>query len=183
MLTLKCASAAPSSNEDRDAQARELFAQGQGYYAAGDFPEALRAFLDAYALKPLPLLLYNAAQTARRSGKYEQALDLYRQYLLAEPHAPERVVCERYIAELVAYTTAHDHPVAPSAAPEPKLVEPNGTDALVASPPAPRRRTGLIVGLSVGAVVVVGTALALGLAFGLHASAPSTMLGTYQPYK
>src|SRR5262245_34583792 len=80
------------AEEARELQARSHFAIGQGHYRLGNFAEAIESFQAGYRLKPLPLFLFNIAQAARKSARFEMALDYYVQYLEREPSrsAPQR---------------------------------------------------------------------------------------------
>jgi hypothetical protein len=57
----------------------------------GQFDQAVKAFQAAYALAPLPRLLYNIAQAERLDGKCRDALAHYQEYVASEsgPHPPD----------------------------------------------------------------------------------------------
>jgi hypothetical protein len=86
----------------REAQARSYFSIGQGHYHLGEYGEAIDAFQAGYRLKALPLFLFNIAQAARKSERYQMALDYYVQYLEREPMrtAPQRTEAESWVVKL-----------------------------------------------------------------------------------
>lgn len=61
---------------------------------------ALESFAVAYAIKPLPRLLFNMAQAARRANQSQLALVLYRRLIIEEPNSPVRTESQGYVAEL-----------------------------------------------------------------------------------
>ena len=84
--------------------ARLHFDLAQAAYASMDFPDAAREFLLAYAITPLPELLFDAAAAWHMRAKIERdvdaahaAIDLYRRYLKANPAAADRVTVEQTI--------------------------------------------------------------------------------------
>lgn len=80
------------AEDAREAQARSYFSVGLGKYNLGEYPAAIEAFQAGYKLKPLPLFLFNIAQAARRSGRFELAQEYYVLYLDREMtrSAPQR---------------------------------------------------------------------------------------------
>jgi tetratricopeptide (TPR) repeat protein len=86
---------------DSDAEiARAHFATGLGYYDSGRYAEAVREFLEANRLSPLPALLFNIGRTYDRAGDPPEAVRYYRRYLEAAPEAIERGEVERRLGEL-----------------------------------------------------------------------------------
>jgi tetratricopeptide (TPR) repeat protein len=69
----------PARADDR-AEARAHYEKATGAYALGRYADAAVEFEAAFALKPDPAILYNAAQAYRLAGKKERALELYRSY-------------------------------------------------------------------------------------------------------
>lgn len=69
----------PSAKELAAAKAR--FRQGKAYYDAGAYGEAAKEYERAYAIAPLPDLLYNVAQAYRMQGDKPKAIAAYERYL------------------------------------------------------------------------------------------------------
>src|SRR5438067_946059 len=88
------------SPAERDARAHAWFERGRASFKLGYFAAAVEEFEQGYKYLPHPLFVYNIAQSARRAGQVQKALDSYRAYLKARPDAPERKECEQRIAEL-----------------------------------------------------------------------------------
>jgi len=101
-LATTMAPVAARADDAREAQARSHFAIGQGHYRLGEYDAAVESFQAGYRSKPLPLFLFNIAQAARKSGRYEMAMDYYVQYLEREPArtAPQRTEAESWVLKL-----------------------------------------------------------------------------------
>jgi len=84
------------------ARARELYAQGQQLFRAGDFVTAQRAFEDAYRAVPNPVVLLSIAECQVRNEDFAGAVASLRQYLTEKPAAPDRAQVEAQIANLEA---------------------------------------------------------------------------------
>jgi tetratricopeptide (TPR) repeat protein len=65
--------------------ARAHFRQGKAFYDAGVYADAIREYEKAYALAPLPELLFNIGQAHRMAGAKAQAIAAYERYLQAVP--------------------------------------------------------------------------------------------------
>ena len=62
-------------------EARDYLDRANGAFALNHFVEAADNYEKAFALKPDPAVLYNAAQAHRLAGNKQRALDLYQSYL------------------------------------------------------------------------------------------------------
>ena len=62
-------------------EARDYLDRAAGAFALNHFVEAADNYEKAFALKPDPAVLYNAAQAHRLAGNKQRALDLYQSYL------------------------------------------------------------------------------------------------------
>lgn len=82
------------------ARAKRHYKRGKAAFDGGRFREALREYQRAYAVLPLPGLLFNIGQSHRNLGHYEQAIAAFRLYLRKSPEASNRPAVERLIAEL-----------------------------------------------------------------------------------
>ena len=88
------------SSAERTRRSRAHFDAGRAHFNLGEYDRAEQEFEAGYRLKPLPLFLYNIAQSARHAGHTQKALDMYRRYLIVEPNAPEKKEVDKQIAEL-----------------------------------------------------------------------------------
>ncbi len=145
------------TEEERTQLARKHFTIGREQYEVGAWTEAAREFELGYQYEPQPLFLYNIGQAARRGGDIDKAIDCYRRYLQAAPHAPERAEVERYLRELELEQRARP------------------------APPAPRshKRLWLGLGLGAGGAAVVAAVIASAVVLGAPKGAPSTALGNH----
>jgi tetratricopeptide (TPR) repeat protein len=170
--------------------ARVWFEKATAAYGLGDYAEAASDYEKAYAARPDPALLYNAAQSHRLAKNDARALQLYRNYLRIYADASNREETQKHIATLEAALAA------PAPVPAPVVVEPVVTKpvetppvVVVAAPtvdaslvaPAPRKKEpvykkGWFWGVGVGSAVVVGVGLGVGLGLGLK-KAPSASFG------
>ena len=74
-------------------RAHHLCQQGS-YEACGSL------YARVYALKPLPRLLFNVAQAARRAGRLDESVVFYSRFLEEAPPSPLRKEAAQYITEL-----------------------------------------------------------------------------------
>lgn len=84
------------------ARARTLYARGKALYEKGDYTGALDYFERAYRLSHAPALLFNMAQAHRLAGPDHcaQALDLYEEYLAADPGASNHDEARERVGEM-----------------------------------------------------------------------------------
>lgn len=68
--------------------ARQHFQQGEAYYTAGKYPEALAEYQAGYDVAPLPGFLVNIAQCQRRMGDLQRARASYGKFVLVAPDSP-----------------------------------------------------------------------------------------------
>lgn len=83
---------ADAAADQRRAEAEALHEEGKKLANAGQYSEARKKFLEAYAKNPLPGPLFNAARMEHLLGEYGDALALYRTYLALPPS--EKVTAE-----------------------------------------------------------------------------------------
>ncbi|MCY1036550.1 tetratricopeptide repeat protein [Corallococcus sp. BB11-1] len=82
-------------------QARERFSEGNLAYDLGEFDRALKAFSEAYRLKPLPAFLFNIAQCHRQLDNPSRAAFFYRRYLALSAEEPANAdVVRELVAEM-----------------------------------------------------------------------------------
>ncbi len=90
---LQAAASAPTSPEQEAAQAEALrshIRNATRSFDAGAFPLAAQELSLAYTTQPLPRLLFNAAQSYRRTRQPELAYALLEKYLAAEQSAADQ---------------------------------------------------------------------------------------------
>ena len=83
LLASSLASAAPSSTELRAAKAH--FARGKTLQDAAKWDDAIAEYQAAYALAPLPKLLFNIGQCQRLKGDKPKAIESYEAFIAAAP--------------------------------------------------------------------------------------------------
>ena len=95
------------AEEPELARAKEYFRAGAQAYAVGEFETAVQAFEQAYALAPRPAVLFSIAQAERRQyfldkkrEHLERAIEMYRRYLVDDPHASRKVDAVQALSEL-----------------------------------------------------------------------------------
>lgn len=189
-LRLSTAAAAPPADKSSDArvqEARAFFAVGLNHFQQGEYDAAIVAFQAGYRLKPLPLFLFNIAQSARKAKKAQLAIDYYQQYIAQETAGGVQQLAEaRVQLDLLKRELATaPPPVAPTAGSPATAPPPVNVGVIAAGPTAP------LVSAShdrpwwkrawfwgaVAGVAVAGTAVGLGVGLGVHAGAPQPTLG------
>jgi tetratricopeptide (TPR) repeat protein len=89
-------------------EAVRLFDQSRQKYREGHFQEAVKLLLDARALEPAPVLLYNLARAYEGLGDQPHALEAYQAYLDAEHAAVDRGAIEERIRTLQRDIAEHE---------------------------------------------------------------------------
>jgi tetratricopeptide (TPR) repeat protein len=118
-----------------DSPARRAFEQGRRDYNLGRFPEAVAAFEESYRLSGDPVLLFNLAQSHRRAGQRQKALNAYQAYLRELPGAPNRALAEAKIAELQAGSQDDRSSVPPPGPGSPADISDPYVNRMAARPP------------------------------------------------
>jgi len=135
----------PAHAQPADAlkKAQTAFDQAQIDYLQGKYDEAAQGFVDAYAARPFPQFLYNAAASFHMKGKkasdpeaYGKAVEAYRKYLAQDPQAPDRPKVEKAIAVLETEIERLKHPATPTPAPAPAPPADGQAPEQAAGPPA-----------------------------------------------
>jgi tetratricopeptide (TPR) repeat protein len=137
-------SAPARADEKATEQARQHYEKGKQEFDLGKWDDAIAEFEQAYRLRGDPTFLFNMAQAYRRKGDLQRALDLYKNYLIANPNSEKRSDIEKRIRTLEKEMKSPERqqmatPVAkPSEPPppEPAVVTPVPAPA-AASAPAP----------------------------------------------
>jgi hypothetical protein len=141
-LAVAALSPAAAHAQASDQRARELYVQGDRYYAEGRYELAVQAFQESYQLSGRPLLLFNLANALERIGRYAEALDALRRY---QPSAPphEQMALRTRIATLEQRAAQAPPPTATTAS--------SGDSSLMV--------TGFVVGGAGVALTAVGIAM------------------------
>lgn len=78
--------AASTAHADDKKKAKALYDEGLKRYNLAEYPEAIKAWKEAYFLSKRPLLLFNIGQAYRLSGDCKQANIFYDSYQREEPN-------------------------------------------------------------------------------------------------
>src|SRR5262245_19458661 len=116
----------PVSEETRT-MAKAHFKRGLNHQSAGEYTQAIAEYQAAYALVPLPDLLFNIAQCYRLAWQREQAVFYYKRYLELVPEGGASEDARGHIQSL-------EH--APQAQPKPPEPEPDKDPPPAVTPPA-----------------------------------------------
>ena len=81
-------------------EARQHVAKAKVHYDLGEFKEAADEYIIVYRLRPIPAILFNAAQAYRQGGMYEKAKQFYKSYLRESPDAKNRAAIEESLREM-----------------------------------------------------------------------------------
>jgi tetratricopeptide (TPR) repeat protein len=146
-----------------DAEAREHFQLGRGFYEAGRFQQASEEFEMAYRLSARPQLLYNVYVARRDAGGLVKAIDALRAYLKQVPDAPDRVNLEARLASLEAQVARQNEQEAARAESERKVAEAEAK-ANARTRTVHTRSLVPIVLMGAGGALLLGSAVTGGLA-------------------
>ncbi|HET6613264.1 MAG TPA: hypothetical protein VFG83_14805 [Kofleriaceae bacterium] len=113
LLTVPPVAAAQPTSAGDDVAARAHFSAAEGRYKAGDYAAAAREYLAAYAAKPMPVLLLNAAQAFRLLGDKRAALANYQKFVALAPDHEFADDARHYIASLEAALASEARPEEP----------------------------------------------------------------------
>lgn len=155
------------AGEDDKARAFALFEQSEEHYKAGELEKAQALLLEAYSLDPNPVLQYNLGRVYEAMGKLQEAATAFRAFLDGMPEASDRGAIERRIEAIEQQIrereslrksrererTGGRYPPKPAPKQEP-------------APVAPSLAPWIVTG--VGAVILVGGAVAGALSNGAH---------------
>jgi tetratricopeptide (TPR) repeat protein len=83
-------------------RAGALVDEGNRHYNVAEYPEAIKAYKEAYKLIPEPLLLWNLAQAYRLDNDCTNALKFYKNYVREAPSGQFRAMADQRIPEMEA---------------------------------------------------------------------------------
>lgn len=131
-------SGAPAPGSTAQANdAKAIYDHALSLYALGRYAEAAPLFEKAFELKPIPALLYNAAQAHRFAGHAERAVTLYESYLRMFGDPERKGEIEQHIAELKAAIAAQQHAAtSPPTGAETATVPATAPSSPTSAPPA-----------------------------------------------
>lgn len=119
-----------------------LLDRGENLFQRERYPEAMQAWEAAYAIRPIPWLLYRLGQVHQRLGQAEAALAYYLRYLdEAAEQDPRTSADVRAQVRQLRTARAGMPPAAPAV-----TQEAPAAPLSLSVPAAPRRRTGLLWG-------------------------------------
>jgi len=133
-IGLTAAPSAARAEDQETKQARQHARNAKQYFDLGQWDEAIAEYREAYRLRSDPAFLFNIAQSYRRKGDLQPALDLYKNYLIENPTTPKRTDIEKRIQTLEE--EMKKRPAAPASfarEPSPAAAEPSPKT----NPPAP----------------------------------------------
>jgi len=136
---LTSASSLARADDEATEQARQHYLKGTKYFDLGQWDDAIAEYREAYKLRSDPAFLFNLAQAYRRKGDLQPALDLYKNYLIANPETPKRSDIEKRIRTLEK-EMKHRPPTTPVARPSEPAPTPPAIPAGAQAPtsePAP----------------------------------------------
>jgi tetratricopeptide (TPR) repeat protein len=173
------------ASADRTQEAKALYAEGKKAFQEQRYDVALRFFEHAYQSSSRPALLFDMATCLSALDRPREAAAKLRAFLDRVPNEPQRAEIEASIGELKA--RAAEQEAAVNAEREAARVDERQAleqrirllEERLSTPPPDHRRRNLAIGLGVTAgVVVIGTALALGLALNHgDSNTPSSFAG------
>jgi tetratricopeptide (TPR) repeat protein len=180
-----CFGMARAAEPDAIVQARTHFRAGTVFFDAGLYDRAISEYETAYALDPLPALLFDMAQAYRLKGDARTATSYYQRYLEANGRGAIADEARDRLRELAA-SVSHPKEAEPSSrAPsgpsdferspsslsrsmkEPETITPPRSTVATAAAAAPRttpRRRWIWAAAAAAVVVVAGVAIGVGVA-------------------
>jgi tetratricopeptide (TPR) repeat protein len=159
VAALAFVAARASAQDPRSEAAKAQYLKGQSAYDLGKYREALQRFEAAYELKPVPALLFNIAQCHRKLGHLEQAANLYRSFLRADPRSAQAEQAQSLLVQVEAAAARRSTSPDPPASLQP-LTPIDGSDAASESlrRAYPIARQGELAGSSIEATAFIGGA-------------------------
>jgi len=152
------------------AKARALAERGRALHDAGDYPNAIAAFTQAYVMAPSPALLFNLAQAYRLQGDCDDAALMYRRFLATNPEPDQRTLAETHLAsvERCLHKMALHIPIE---TPGPRAVAAPRSEpvAAFAAAPAVSRRAQIEKDVGIGLAIGGGVSLAVAAYYAVQA--------------
>jgi hypothetical protein len=123
-ICVTVAAASIPAMADDIAEAKKLFMEAEKHFNAGEYEQALDLYKQAYEKKPLPGFHFNIGQCYRNLGKYDLAIEHYRNYLEHAKNPKRRADVEKLIEESQKKLDEQKPAVVPEPTPPPEPVPP-----------------------------------------------------------
>lgn len=98
LLGASLAFAQPRESRESRREFDALLRSAVQHYEAGQAREAIVELERAYAIRPLPRLLYNLGRAHERAGSFSVAVDYYNRFLLTNPDAEAEAIAREALA-------------------------------------------------------------------------------------
>jgi len=139
--------------------AKKVYEEATVAFSLGHYDVAAAKYEEAFALRPDPALLYNAAQAYRLAGNKRRALELYRNCVRVFPDSPNAADARNRIATLKAEIENEAPAGGATPAPSPVVAAPTATTG-VAPPSATAIPPAALPGANAGATTTPSASLA-----------------------
>jgi tetratricopeptide (TPR) repeat protein len=161
----------PGGPGSAEQQALDVYKKSKAAYDRGDFKTAVDLLLQAYAIEPKPVILFNLARAYEGLGEVENAIDAYTRYLEKEPNSSDRGALERRVATLEKQR--EERAALEKERDERAKLELEQTERGASGGVTPKGRLSLVPWIVGGVgLLSIGTGVGLGVAVGpLHQSA------------
>jgi hypothetical protein len=117
------AAATSATTQDIDLQvAKTEFESAQTLFIKEQFDDAAAHFLAAFARKPYPAFLFNAAVSFEKAKKLEKAAEFFEKYLDRDPNAPDAAAVRTRIDAIKTILSPPPSPVTPGAVVPPPVM-------------------------------------------------------------
>jgi tetratricopeptide (TPR) repeat protein len=160
VLLLACLARPAGAASGKDA--KKIYEEATAAFGLGKYGVAAEKYEAAFAIRPDPALLYNAAQSYRLAGNKPRALELYRNYSRLYPDGSNANDARSHVAALKkeiederqpppAPAPAQVAPLSPAMPPPVESVPPAPAPVLAAAPPVTGSGNGVPMLTSSGA--------------------------------
>jgi hypothetical protein len=150
-VVLPTAALADEAAPDADLQAAKLeFETAQTLFIKEQFEEAATHFLGAYARKPFPAFLFNAAVSYEKARKLDKAGEFFQKYLDQDPSASDQATVKVRIDAIKTILS----PPAPMETPPPSAI-PGAAPGVPAAPVAPPPPVPVLPAIETKGLVVI----------------------------
>lgn len=133
VLLLACLARPAAAASGKDA--KKIYEEATAAFGLGRYADAAEKYEAAFAIRPDPALLYNAAQAYRLGGNKARALELYRNYVRLYPDGSNSNDARSHVVALKKEIEDERPPIEMARPPRPGVQPPPGV-------PAPAPTTG-----------------------------------------
>ena len=135
VLLLACLARPALAASGKDA--KKIYEEATAAFGLGKYAEAAEKYEAAFALRPDPALLYNAAQSYRLAGNKPRALELYRNYVRLYPDGSNANDARSHVAALKKDIEEERPPIEMARPPRPGFSRPQPPSRRRPGAPAP----------------------------------------------